>query len=94
MTDRMINTAAGADLDWRAAAYVTVRKAAVIFGVSRSTIYALHHQGELTLRRIGGRTVVPVPDVLRLVDSAPEWTPSTAAGGARRHERAAAEAAS
>jgi len=69
-----------------------MKRTAAIIGVSAATVYLMHHRGELELKRVGGRVVVPTVQVARIVDRAPVWTASKrgAAARARRAELAKA----
>jgi excisionase family DNA binding protein len=45
----------------------TITEVAVILGIGRSTAYALAQRGEIRALRVGGRVVVPVDEVERLL---------------------------
>jgi excisionase family DNA binding protein len=49
----------------------TLNEAAKATGLSRDTLYRKHHSGEITMRKIGSRTLIPVSDLKRLIDFAP-----------------------
>jgi transposase-like protein len=64
-------------LDWRATEYLPMAQAARILAVSRAQLYRLAQNGGLRLNRSIGRTVVPTAEVIRLVDAADRWCPSS-----------------
>jgi hypothetical protein len=70
-----------------------------VSGLSRGTIYNLHHRGQLRLRRVAGRTVArPGEFVAALRDAEEVWSPErhgmrgAAARAARRAATQPAEA--
>jgi hypothetical protein len=46
-----------------------------ILSCCRSTIYKLHHEGKLELRRLGGRTVVTGESLKAFIESLPTLRP-------------------
>lgn len=48
-----------------------VDEAAKATGFSRDTLYRRHREGVITMRKIGGRTVIAVDDLMRLIEEAP-----------------------
>ncbi len=50
---------------------VSVREAAEMIGIGRSSIYALFRDGKLTPRKSGKRTLLIVEELRRYVDSLP-----------------------
>lgn len=75
-----------AEIPWRERIFVPVNFAAEITGVSRATVYRLRDDGKLIFRRIGGKTLVTVESLAKLVDNPDDWSPSDqgAAGRAKR----------
>lgn len=75
---------------WRERPFVPLLTAAELLGLSPATIYSLEAKGDLTFRRIGGRTLVSVETIISLIDSAEQWTASDRGAAARsaRSERA------
>lgn len=59
-----------ADLRWpaRATVTVTVREAAVILGISRSSAYELVRSGAIPSLRLGHRLVVPRTALMAMID--------------------------
>jgi excisionase family DNA binding protein len=50
----------------------TIAEAADLLGISRASAYEAAHRGELPVRVIGRRMLVPRVALLRLLDGAPE----------------------
>lgn len=77
---------------WRECAYLPLRQASQIVGVSPATIYKYERDGVLKFRRLAGRTLVTTVSLIRMIDSAEPWQPSDRGKEARakRTERAAA----
>jgi predicted DNA-binding transcriptional regulator AlpA len=46
---------------------VSIADAVKISGIGRTTIYAIAKRGDLPLRRVGGRTLVLVDDLVKLI---------------------------
>ena len=45
----------------------SVRDAAAVLGVSRSTLYELNKRGEIGFGKVGGRTVIPRSEIDRVL---------------------------
>ncbi len=63
-------------MPWRERPLTTMQAASEIAGVSPATLYRFASESRLTLRRLGGRTLVDTSSLIALVDSAETWTPS------------------
>ncbi len=57
----------------------SVSEAAEALGVSRGWVYLRMQDGTIAAKKIGGRTVIAVEELDRLLDEAPDY----AAGGAK-----------
>jgi hypothetical protein len=83
---------------WRTRPFQTVQDAALIASLSTASIYLLARNGRLVLKRLAGRTLVETESLVKVLESAEDWTKSTRGQKARdtRIERAKAswEAAS
>jgi len=75
------------DESWRATAFLPLKRAAGVLGVSVSSLYNMERDKTLKFRRIAGRTVVVTRGVAALVDADEQWEPS-AIGAAARARRA------
>jgi excisionase family DNA binding protein len=53
----------------------TITEAAQLLGISRATAYEAAHRGELPVRVIGRRMLVPRAALLRLLEDAPAGSP-------------------
>ena len=73
--------------EWRATSFLPMKRAALILGVSRATLYGLEKTAVLRFRRIGGRSLVVTASLAALVDADTQWTPSPTAGAAARARR-------
>lgn len=62
-------------IPWRQRDVVTIRAAAELLGCSRAQVYNLRKTHNLEFVLIGGRTLVRVEGLARLIDTAPAWTP-------------------
>lgn len=60
-------------LPWQHRAFITLQLASEISGVSRASLYRLATANKITLRRLGGRVLVPTKELTRLIESATEW---------------------
>lgn len=49
----------------------TVAEAARATGLSDDTLYRKHNAGEITMRKIGRRTIIAAADLAQLIDAAP-----------------------
>jgi hypothetical protein len=76
-----------ADTPWRDTAYLPLKRAAHVLGISVASLYRLEREGSLRFRRIAGRTLVRTPGVVVLADTDEPWTASKA-GAAARERRA------
>jgi excisionase family DNA binding protein len=69
--------------DWRCRAFLSLPSAAQVLGVSRTSLYKMANAGEVSLVRLGGRTLIRSEEVARLADGAEPWQPSQRAKKAR-----------
>ncbi|OWK18886.1 hypothetical protein AJ88_03145 [Mesorhizobium amorphae CCBAU 01583] len=67
------------EIPWRQRPFLPLETAAELLGLSRSSLYRLESEGKVIFNRLGGRTLVAVPSVVKLIDAAEQWTPPTAA---------------
>ena len=51
-------------------ALVSIKEGSSLLGVSRSTIYRLINEGELSTRQIGRRTLIPMNEIQAILDRA------------------------
>lgn len=49
----------------------TIPEAIEATGLSRDTLYRRHREGAITMRKVVGRTLIPVDDLRRLISEAP-----------------------
>lgn len=56
----------------------TITEAVKATGLSRDTLYRRHREGAITMRKVVGRTVIPVDDLKRLIDASPAVSRSAA----------------
>lgn len=49
----------------------TVDEAGPAIGLSRSTIFEMIRAGEVTAKKVRGRTLIPREELMRLIDEAP-----------------------
>ena len=56
--------------------YAPMLKAVEMSGYGRSRIYDLAKQGRLTLKLVGRRTLVPMNDLLDIIEAAPNYRKS------------------
>ena len=78
---------------WRDRALFPLQPAAEVAGVSVASLYKYEQEGLLRFRRLGGRTLVETASLIKLIDSAKPWTPSTRGAAARTARIEAARAA-
>lgn len=80
--------------NWRETPHLRLQDAALIAGVSASTLYTLAQQDRLQFVRLLGRTLVDTQSLIALLDTREPWTPSTKPRAAQeaREARAAARA--
>lgn len=78
------------EIPWRQRPFLPLITAAELLGLSPSSLYRLEAEGRLSFNRLGGRTLVAVTSLVKLIDGAEEWTPSDrgSAARAKRQERA------
>ncbi|RUU85556.1 DNA-binding protein [Mesorhizobium sp. M7A.F.Ca.MR.176.00.0.0] len=48
-----------------------INEACWAIGVGRSVLYRFHREGKVEFRKVGGRTLVPVESLRRLIEEAP-----------------------
>lgn len=78
---------------WRERAYLPLREAAQIVGLSRASLYKFESDGRLEFRRLAGRTLVATESLILLIDGAEPWTPSPRGDAARAKRKERAQAA-
>lgn len=78
---------------WRDRPLHPMKTAAEICGVSIASLYRFSDEGRLTLRRLGGRTLVDTKSLIALVESAEKWTPYDRGKEARAKRKEIARAA-
>jgi excisionase family DNA binding protein len=59
---------------------LTVKEFCETYGVSTTTAYELLKAGELVARKIGTKTIIPVAEADRWLESLPAFTPEDEAG--------------
>ncbi|WGT48903.1 helix-turn-helix domain-containing protein [Thioclava nitratireducens] len=69
--------------NWRSRALLSLPDAGKVLGISRSSLYKMANAGEVSLVRLGGRTLVRSEEVARLADGVETWRPSERATKAR-----------
>jgi len=75
---------------WSDRAFVTVKHAGEICGISPASIYAAAKAGEISLQKLRGRSVVATSELRRFIEkAATPWTPSPS----KAHNTAEARAA-
>ncbi len=78
---------------WRERAFLQLKAASEIAGVSVTTLYRFSDAGRLKLREFGGRTLVDTPSFIALLATAEDWTPKDRGKEARAKRREIARAA-
>jgi hypothetical protein len=78
---------------WRERAFLQLKAAAEISGVSVTTLYRFSDAGRLKLREFGGRTLVDTPSFVALIATAENWTPKNRGQEARAKRKEIARAA-
>lgn len=78
---------------WRDRPLHTMKTAAELCGVSIASLYRFSDEGRLTLRRLGGRTLVDTKSLIALIESAENWTPYDRGKEARAKRKEIARAA-
>ena len=71
------------ELPWRERAFQTLQQASQITGVSVASVYRFAAEGRISFRRLAGRTLVDTASLIKLIDSAESWTPSSVGSAAR-----------
>lgn len=74
---------------WADRAFVTIKEASRICGVSAASIYSAAKSGKIALQKLSGRVVVTPAELQRYIDNATPWTPSPT----KAHNTTAARAA-
>ncbi|TNF15447.1 MAG: DNA-binding protein [Rhodobacteraceae bacterium] len=69
--------------NWRSLALLSLPDAAKVLGISRSSLYKMANAGEVSLVKLGGRTLVRSEEIARLADGVEPWRPSGRATEAR-----------
>jgi excisionase family DNA binding protein len=49
----------------------TIPEAVEATSLSRDTLYRRHRVGDITMRKVGGRTLISAADLMRLIEDAP-----------------------
>jgi hypothetical protein len=78
---------------WRERAFLQMKTASEIAGVSVTTLYRLSDAGRLKLREFGGRTLVDTPSFIALLATAEDWVPKNRGREARAKRKEIARAA-
>lgn len=77
-------------ISWSERAFVPVKEAALICGISAASIYGAAKQNKIALHKLGGRSVVASAELKRFLETAATpWEPSPT----RAHNTAEARAA-
>lgn len=80
-------------IPWRERPFLPVASAAALVGCSRAQLYKLAAEGRIGMAKLAGRTLVPTPTLIALLESAKAFVPGGCApkGGAlaRTRERQA-----
>jgi hypothetical protein len=69
--------------NWRDKTFLSLQRAASILDVSRGSLYALEKAGRLSFRRLNGRTLTPVSEIVALIDNVEFWSPPAKGTAAR-----------
>jgi hypothetical protein len=78
---------------WRERAFLQLKTASEIAGVSVTTLYRFSDAGRLKLREFGGRTLVDTPSFIALLATADDWKPKNRGHQARAKRSEIARAA-
>ena len=78
---------------WRERAFLQLKAASEIAGVSVTKLYRFSDAGSLKLREFGGRTLVDTPSFVALIATAKDWTPKDRGKEARAKRKEIARAA-
>lgn len=73
---------------WRDTAFLPLPRAAEVLGCSRSRLYSARDAGEISFRRVMGRTVIPTGEIIAIVDGAKAYTPKDNPEAQERSRRA------
>lgn len=76
-----------AQTPWRDRPFLQLKVAAEIIGLSPASLYRFSDEGKLTLKELGGRTLVETKSFIDLIDSAEDWTAKTRGKEARAARR-------
>jgi hypothetical protein len=87
-----LTPAPGLDEAWRGTAFLPLKKAAAVLGISVASLYRLEKERTLKFRRIAGRTVVVTKGVVALADADEPWTASKMGEAARARRAELAQA--
>ena len=77
---------------WRERPLLNMRVASEIAGVSPASLYRLANMGQISLKKLAGRTMIETGSLIAVMESAEDWSPSDrpAKALAARGERARA----
>lgn len=78
---------------WRERELLPLKLASEVSGRSVSGLYADAHAGKLKFRDFGGRTMVEVQSLVKLLAAAPEWKPRDRGRAAREARKRRATSA-
>ncbi len=77
-------------ISWTERAFITVKEAALICGISAASLYGAAKANKIALQKLGGRSVVTPKELQRFIEAAATpWAPSPA----KAHNTAEARAA-
>lgn len=82
-----------ASTHWRDRAFLQMKTASEVAGVSISTLYNFSDRGLLELRNFAGRTLVDTKSLIALLETAQAWTPRNRGREAREKRKQIARAA-
>lgn len=78
---------------WQDRPHLQLQVASEIAGVSEASLYRAASDGQLTLVRLAGRTLVETKSFIAFIGTAVPWTPSDRGAAARAKRAEAARAA-
>jgi hypothetical protein len=78
---------------WQDRAFLQLKAASEIAGVSITTLYRFSDAGKLKLREFGGRTLVDTRSFIALLETAKDWTPRNRGQEARAKRKEIAQRA-
>lgn len=95
---KVVNTkaaevAARPQTPWQERSLLPLKTAGEIAGISPASIYRLADEGQISLRRLAGRTLVQTATLVALLDKAEPWTANDRGKEARAARKAAARSA-